>query len=585
MHRLVQVAVAFTILLLATVAPLRTTGSGAPLAAQMTTEGSDVGARIDRCLSAMEPLGFSGAILVEHRGEVVLRKGYGLANRETRRPYTPATVQTHGSLTKQITAAAVLLLESRGQLSVDDTLDRHFQDLPADKRDVTIHQLLTHSSGLPGSTGLDEEPIGGEECLELIREMPLEFEPGTGYGYSNTGYTLLGLVVERVSGKEYETFVREELLLPAGLTETGYVLPDWEEDRLASGYHRGDLWGRVHGRGWRDDGPGWHLRANGGMHTTVDDMHRWLDTLRGEGPLGPDLARRWTTGYVSEGGDSDYAYGWVVQDTEWGEMISHAGSNRIFSADFVWLPEAQLFFYIQGNTSMVPARLQRGRLLAAAFDPEFPMPPLVEPDPDARPEVAEARVGTYDLDEGSLELMADDTRLIAKLWGQPALDLLRSPTEEERERFIELDRRVRDAMDRLEAGREDAFSDLVDEDAVPIARSFLNRIERIGGLQALHVIGTFANEPGSRYEGLGPWTTFVYAEFADWNQYWNLIWNEDGTYRGNWSGPWPSFTLVPTGPDRYRAVEQEAPWHAIDLRLEGGCLVGEGLEACREGSE
>jgi CubicO group peptidase (beta-lactamase class C family) len=548
---------------------------------------SEIGPNIHRYLSAMEVLGFSGAIIVTHGGEVVLREGYGLADRETRRPYTPATVQTHGSITKQMTAAAVLLLESRGELSVDDPIYLYLDDVPEDKQDITIHQLLTHSSGLPGGVGPDDEPIGARAYVERVMGTSLQFEPGTGYAYSNAGYALLGRIVERVSGQGYETFLREEVLLPAGLAETGYVLPRWGPDRLAAGYRNGERWGFVHGRGWLADGPNWHLRANGGLHTTVDDMHQWLNTVRGRGVLDAEATRRWTTGYVTEGdSDTEYAYGWVVRDTEWGPMIDHNGSNYIFSADFVWLPEPDVFFYIQGNTSMIAADRQRGPLLAAAFDPGFLMPPLVEPDVGARPEAARERAGTYHLDEGWMELTADDTRLVARVSGQSALDVMLPRTVEQRKRFAELNQRTLDAMDRLQAGQEDALADLVGEDEDPFepTRVLLNRISQIsnlfGHLRSLNLIGSFENLPGSPLAEFGPWTTFVHAEFEHWSQYWNMVWKGDGSYRGTFGGPWPSFILVPTAEGRYTGVREGPPWDTIELRFEDGCLVVGERRAC-----
>lgn len=547
-----------------------------------------IGLKIDRYLSAMASLGFSGAIIVEHGGEVVLRKGYGLADREARRPYTPETVQTHGSITKQMTAAAILLLESRGALSVEDSIAQYVEAVPRDKRAITLHQLLTHSSGLPGGIGPDEEPIDGATYVERLMAEPLGFKPGSEYAYSNAGYTLLGLIVERVSGQDYETFLRKALLRPAGMHATGYVLPGWEDQRLALGYHKGELWGVVRGRGWLDDGPGWHLRANGGLHTTVDDMHRWLETVRGRGVLDAEAARRWTTGYVDEGyGNSRYGYGWEVQDSEWGPMIAHSGSNRIFSADFVWLPEREVFVYIQGNTSTIAAHDQRDPLLSAAFDDGFLMPPLVEPDGEARPQNARDRVGTYRLEGGSLELSTDDTRLVARISGQGALDLMFDHSEEQRGRFAELNRRTADAMRNLEAGRADAVAGLVgvDDDPVESTRFFLDRIAQIGNLHSLNLIGSFANVPGSPLAEYGPWTTFVYAKFENWNQYWNIVWNSDGTYRGTASGPWPTFILVPTGEQQYTAIRQGAPWNTVDVRFENGCLVLGDRRACPENQD
>ncbi|WP_157957808.1 serine hydrolase domain-containing protein [Aliidiomarina celeris] len=560
----------------------------------MVDHQSSIGLNIDRYLSALEALGFSGAIIVDHGGEVVLRKGYGLADRESRRPYTPTTVQSHGSITKQMTGAAILLLESRGKLSVDDSLDLYFDDLPEGWEAISLHQLLTHSSGLSEGVGPDEESIAAQAYLDRLMAEPLQFAPGSGYAYSNAGYSLLGMIVERVSGQSYEAFLRNELLLPAGMSETGYLLPAWDRDRLAAGYRNGERWGLVQGRGWLDDGPNWNLRANGGLHTTVDDMHRWLNTVRGRGVLDVEAALRWTTGYIDEWSDnSKYAYGWVVSDTKWGRMISHQGSNGIFSAEFVWLPEKELFFYIQGNSLMVSASVisaleQRERLLAAAFDAEFPLPPLVEAASAASPEEAGQREGIYHLEGGTLELTADDTRLFAKLSGQSVLNSMLNPTEAQRTQFAELNQRTKDAMDRLEVGQKDAIAGMLAEGEDPVERTrpLLNRISQIssqngGELRSLHVIGSFKNAPGSRFADLGPWTTFVYAEFEHWNQYWNLVWNSDGTYRGNWSGPWPSFILVPTAKAEYRGVRQGPAWETVGLHFDDDCLVVGGLRACR----
>ena len=549
-------------------------------------ENSKIGVNIDRYLSGIEALGFSGAIIVSEGDEVVLRKGYGLADRESRRPYSPNTIQTSGSITKQFTGAAILLLESRGELSVKDPITKYFEHVTEDKQDITIHQLLTHSSGLVGGVGNDEEPIEKQPYLDRVMAEPLQFDPGTGYGYSNSGYSLLGMIVEQVSGVNYETFLRNELLLPSDMRNTGYILPDWSRENMAVGYRNGERWGEVYERGWIEDGPNWVLRANGGLHTTVDDMYNWLRTVQGRGVLDEDVARRWTTGYVTESnGYSEYGYGWVTYDhNRWGKVITHSGSNRIFEADFVWLPERNLFFYIHGNTSMVPAASQTGNIVAAAFDSGFVMPPLVEMDDSANPETAQIRTGKYYLNGGYLDLIADDTRLVATLTGQSVFDLMFGHSDEQKKRFAELNARTRIAMNKMQAGEEDALSGLIHEDGDAVASTapFLRRINQIGNLDSLHVIGTFANSPGSRFYESGPWTTFVYAEFANWNQYWNLVWDEDETYKEDRRGPWPTFILVPMVDEQYTGVRQGAPWDIIELRFEDECLVATDLLACPE---
>ena len=146
---------------------------------------------------------------------------------------------------------------------------------------------------------------------------------------------------------------------------------------MAIGYRNGERWGEVYNRGWLEDGPNWHLRGNGGVHTTVGDMGEWLKTVQGRGILDEGATTRWTTGYEIGSGFSEYGYGWrVYNHNKWGKLITHGGSNLIFEADFVWLPERDFFFYIQGNNSLVPAIRQSGNILNAAFDSSFVMPPL-----------------------------------------------------------------------------------------------------------------------------------------------------------------------------------------------------------------
>ncbi|WP_165779057.1 serine hydrolase domain-containing protein [Rhodohalobacter barkolensis] len=541
---------------------------------------------IDRYLTAMEVLGFSGAIVVSDSDEVVLSKGYGYANREKRQPYTPQTVQSSGSITKQFTGAAILLLESRGVLSVNDTISKYFDQFSEEMQNITIHQLLTHSSGMPGGIGADEEAIGEPAYLDRLVAESLQSNPGSEYAYSNTGYSLLAMIIEQVTGQSYEKFLREELLLPAGMKYTGYILPDWDLDELAIGYRNGEHWGIVYERGWIDDGPNWHLRGNGGIHTTVRDMAKWFKTVQGLGVLGEDVVERWTTGYVTEnGGVSNYGYGWSVYDHDrWGKVITHSGSNRIFEADFVWLPEKDLFFYIHGNSSMVSAANQSGNILAAVFDSTFVMPPLVEPDTSAKHDIAQQREGVYYLNESSLELTADDARLMAKLWGQTVFDKMFKHDDEQIKWFTELNRRTTDVMNKLKAGQDDALADLMrqGEDPIEPTSAILKRISQIGNLDSLHVIGTFVNNPDSRFSEYGPWTTFIYAEFANWNQYWNFVWNDDGTFQGEYSGPWPSFTLIPTDNDSYTGVRQDGNWETVELEIRGDCIILMESKACKE---
>jgi CubicO group peptidase (beta-lactamase class C family) len=177
----------------------------------------DVGRKVDEFMSRLEAWGFSGAVIVAKDGQIVMSKGYGLANREQKIPFTPETVSSIGSITKQFTAAAILKLEMQGKLKVGDPIGKYLPGVPPDKADITIHHLLTHTAGVRADFGgRDSDPIARDDLVKLVLASPLRFKPGVRYEYSNEGYSLAGAIVERVSGASYEAFLSEHLFKPAG---------------------------------------------------------------------------------------------------------------------------------------------------------------------------------------------------------------------------------------------------------------------------------------------------------------------------------------------------------------------------------
>ena len=311
--------------------------------------------RLDDYLTRLESRGFSGAVLVADREGVVLEAGYGLADREAGRPVTPDTVFTCGSISKQFTAAALLRLQKAGELSVDDALVDHFDGVPEDKRHITLHDLLIHGSGLPSSFAGDFEPVSRAEFLERVFAGALLFEPGTGFNYSNAGYSLLAMVIEDLTGRPYEEYLRAELLEPAGMRDTGYLLPAYEDGRLARGYVGSDRWGTLLERPMDEDGPYWGLRGNGGIHTTIRDMYRWHLALEGDVLFG-DADRELLYGrHNPEPGGGFYGYGWSLVDTDAGSLVTHNGGNDVFAADFLRYLERGTAVYLATNTASFPA--------------------------------------------------------------------------------------------------------------------------------------------------------------------------------------------------------------------------------------
>lgn len=240
----------------------------------------DIAARADSVLKEAESRGFSGVVRVRKDGRVVLEKGYGLANRAKQIAFTPSTVVQIGSNTKDFTAIAILQLKERGLLDLSDPLSKFFPSAPADKRGITVQQLLDHRAGFPIGLGPDFDQVTRQQLIDAAMDFQLLFTPGARENYSNTGYALLAAIIEQLSGKSYDEYVRDNILQPLGLKNTGFHLPGFSEDRLAHGYRsNGEDVATTVLRPHAADGPFWNLRGNGGMLSTVSDMSTFYDAL------------------------------------------------------------------------------------------------------------------------------------------------------------------------------------------------------------------------------------------------------------------------------------------------------------------
>jgi CubicO group peptidase (beta-lactamase class C family) len=301
-------------------------------------------------LERLEKLGFAGVVLVARGDAPLFADGFGLADREHNVRWSPASVSTIGSITKQFTAAAILKLEEDGKLNVSDPISRYFADVPVDKAAITLHRLLTHSSGLTDPDLGDFQAVTLADYLRLVFTTPLRFAPGTDYSYENANFSLLGAIIEKLSGQSYEAFLRERLFLPNGIFETGYQLPQWGESRLARGYLDGKLWGTVLGHPMAADGPYWALRANGGIHTTVYDMLRWCRALLEARALSRTSLNKLWSPYSNEGGDTFYGYGWSIAKAPDGtKIVTHDGGNGVFFADLAIMPDTGLVVFLMTN--------------------------------------------------------------------------------------------------------------------------------------------------------------------------------------------------------------------------------------------
>jgi len=331
--------------------------------------------------------GFTGTVLVRYRGKMLLNSAAGLADKEAGTANMTDTVFDMGSITKQYTGALIMSLQESGLLHVEDRLSDHFDNVPLDKADITIHQLLTHTAGFAALPGGDYDPIDREEYLALAWSIPLQGSPGAEFSYSNAGYSIAAAVAETVTGQSYESALVEHLFAPAGINETGYVIPDWSGRLIAIGYNEsGSLatyWTdrsisieynetdslATQEASWTDEGPYWHLRGNGGLLTTTSDLLKWNDSLSGTELLGASgievLQGRHAE--ISDHGSKFYGYGMWATDSPIGSLHWHGGANGFNYAQMLRFVDGDLVVIILSNEDSDVARyLPMGLARAAA---------------------------------------------------------------------------------------------------------------------------------------------------------------------------------------------------------------------------
>lgn len=345
-----------------------------------TRKESDIILQINDYLLAMEKAGFDGSILVAINNEKKISKGFGFSNREKRIKNTPATVYDIGSITKQFTATAILKLEMQGKLNTDDKITKYFDSVPQDKANITIHDLLRHQSGLTANVGKDFESISEAEFLNKVFKSTLKSAPGTNFSYSNIGYSLLAMIIEKVSNQSYEAYLYENLWKPALMEQTGYRRPVFDADRIALGYFMNDsIWGKPSEMKWDKDAPYWHLKGNGGILSTTEDMYKWHQALTGEKILSKEAKQKLYHPRLrpDETEASYYAYGWDVSKTDRNTMqVWHNGTNHIVYADFLNFPDEKLTLIMLSNQfhpdfSMLNLEISR-IIFNSNYKPEIP---------------------------------------------------------------------------------------------------------------------------------------------------------------------------------------------------------------------
>jgi CubicO group peptidase (beta-lactamase class C family) len=330
-----------------------------------------VATRIDEYIQAeMKAQQIPGVSLaVVKNGEIVLAKGYGLANLEHQVPVKPETIFQSGSMGKQFTATAVMMLVEEGKLTLDDKITKFFPDGPEAWCDITVRHLLTHTSGMgdyPDDFDLRHD-YTEDEMVQRIKTIPLAFQPGEKWSYSNLAYVMLGVLIHKVSGKFYGDFLQERVFKPLGMTTARVISEADIVPNRAAGYRVVN--GELKNQNWVS--PTLNTTADGALYLTVYDMAKWDAALYTEKLLKrSSLDQMWTAVKLNDGKTYPYGFGWGLDEVRGHRIVEHGGAWQGFKSQISRYVDDKLTIVVFANQARAnPAKIAHG--VATILDPRL----------------------------------------------------------------------------------------------------------------------------------------------------------------------------------------------------------------------
>ncbi len=388
-------------------------------AAQTSPSDREIITRIDEYMQALTKLGwFSGSILIAKDGKTLVSKGYGMANLEYDIPNTPHTKFRLASVTKQFTTMAILMLQEQGKLNVEDPICRYLPDCPKAWNEITIRHLMTNTSGIPDfvnllSLEMRRLPSPPLTTIALVKDKDLEFKPGERFSYSNSGYIILGFIIEKVSGKSYESFLGENVFKPLRMVNSGYDHPELILKNRAYGYHlEGD---NLVNAPFLDMS---RAHAAGALYSTVEDLFLWDQSLyTGKLVSNKSLAE------IFAPFKGNYGYGWYIATQFNRRVVYHSGGIEGFASHIARYPDEKLSIIILSNLSVAPVSKTGRELAAIVFGEQYTVPrrrQAIKVDY----KILDSYVGQYEIaPNNNVTITKQGDRLIMQIREQPKVEL------------------------------------------------------------------------------------------------------------------------------------------------------------------
>lgn len=365
---------------------------------------------------------FNGSVLVARQGQVLLSKGYGLRNIRDSIPNDPHTVFQIASVTKTFTSTMILKLVEMKKLALTDKLSKFYPGYPHGDS-ITIAQLLTHTAGIWDYTRDSDvrnqtgRPLHVEEMVRFFKDKPLDFPPGTGWNYSNSGYYLLGYIIQQVTGMPYEKAVRESIFKPLGMVHSGFDFAHLAHQDKAVGYYADSTEPATKPAPVVDSsGP----FAAGAIYSTVEDLYKWHRGLQSHTIVDAGLLQQAYTPVKNR-----YGYGWIIDSLDGKLLVSHSGGIFGFRSDFARVPADDVCVILLSNTEVPGLGNITRRILDVVYGKPYALPVRLQAVP-VREDILKKYTGRYKIEANGVvvDVMLENGRLMARPHNGPPSELL-----------------------------------------------------------------------------------------------------------------------------------------------------------------
>jgi CubicO group peptidase (beta-lactamase class C family) len=363
------------------------------------------------------------AVIVARAGEIIFRKAHGMANLELGVPIEPDMVFRIGSITKQFTAVAILMLAEQGKLALDDSIGKFLPDYPTHDHLITITHLLTHTSGIKSYTAMPEWPalwrkdFAVQELIDFFKYQPMEAAPGKRWTYNNSGYILLGAIIEKVSGRSYEQFIHQNIFEPLGMKQSYYDDPARIIPRRVAGYDKSSD-GFTNAAYLSMTQP----YAAGALASTVDDLVLWDSALYTERLLKQETFQQAHVSHrLTDGSSTGYGYGWIISEYAGHRLIEHGGGIHGFRSRAIRIPDERVFVAVLSNNGGMNPELLAFKIAALTIGQPYNEPAPVE----LGPEVLAFYEGVYEVNTSEkIHITREDNQLVFQYGENPTVELV-----------------------------------------------------------------------------------------------------------------------------------------------------------------